>query len=161
MAQAEIDLDARKPSARKKRPGEHYILIALLALGLGVGVTAYFMSPAAVQEQAQVQVKSAYYLPLRPMVVNFSEKGPARFMQVELELMARDQAVLNAVEAHMPAIRNDILFLLGSQTYETVSTREGKEALRAAIQQSIERVLKEYRVLGTIENVYFTSFVMQ
>ncbi|MGE0081073.1 MAG: flagellar basal body-associated protein FliL [Thiohalomonadaceae bacterium] len=159
MAQAEIDLDAKKP-ARNKRPLVLYILVALVALGLGVGVTVFVMRPAAVS-QAQVQVKPALYLPLRPLVVNFSEKGPVRFLQVELQLMARDQAVLAAAETHMPAIRNDILFLLGGQTYETVSTREGKEALRAAIQQSIQRILEQHQVAGTIENVYFTSFVMQ
>ncbi len=160
MAQAEIDLDAQTP-ARNTHHLALYILIALVALGLGMGVTVFLMRPAAEPDQAEVQVKPALYLPLRPLVVNFSEKGPVRFLQVELQLMAHDQAVLTAAETHMPAIRNDILFLLGGQTYETVSTREGKEALRAAIQQSIQRILEQHQVEGAIENVYFTSFVMQ
>ncbi|MCK9531584.1 MAG: flagellar basal body-associated FliL family protein [Gammaproteobacteria bacterium] len=161
MAQAEIDLDAKK-SAQGKRPLLLYLTIGVLALGLGGTITLLIVRSG---EQAAamnaVQVKPALYLPLRPLVVNFSEKGPARFLQVELQVMARDQAVLSAVETHMPAIRNDILFLLGSQTYDTVSTREGKEALRLQILQAIQRILEQNQFVTGVENVYFTSFVMQ
>lgn len=160
MAQAEIDLDAKK-TVQGKRPLLLYLIIGVLALGLGAAVTLLMVRSGEQAAANAVQVKPALYLPLRPLVVNFSEKGPARFLQVELQVMARDQAVLSAVETHMPAIRNDILFLLGSQTYDTVSTREGKEALRLQILQAIQRILEQNQFVTGVENVYFTSFVMQ
>ncbi len=160
MAQAEIDLDAKKP-AQGKRHLILYLVIALLALGLGATLTLLLVKGEQAPATSQLTVDPAVYLPLRPLVVNFSEKGPVRFLQVELQVMARDQAVLTAVETHMPAIRNDILFLLGSQSYETVSSREGKEALRTSIQLAIQNILEQHHVQGRIENVYFTSFVMQ
>ena len=53
-----------------------------------------------------------------------------RFLQVSVEVMTRDAATADMIKQHDPMLRNDLLMLLGSQTYETISTREGKEKLR-------------------------------
>jgi len=165
----EIDLDAEKPATNKKHL-VLYIVIGVLVIGLGVTVALLLLkdkgeTPAAEggTEAAPVEVeaKPAAYLAFKPFVVNFAQKGPARFLQVEVQVMAADPAVLAAVELHMPAIRNDINMLLAGQTFETASTREGKEALREEIKKIIQKVLDAQKVTGAVEAVYFTSFVMQ
>ena len=59
-------------------------------------------------------------------------------------------------------MRNDLLMILSNQTYATVSTLEGKEALRTHCLDSVRSIVKE---MGgdpkKIEALYFTSFVMQ
>lgn len=157
----ELDLDAGRPKVSKKQK-VLYLIIGLLALGLGAAVTMLLTRPEGGGGQENgFDVKPATYLPFRTMVVNFSQKGPARFLQVDMQAMVFSPAVSAAIETHMPAIRNDILLLLGSQTYESVSTREGKEQLREQIKQAIQRILEQHGVAGTVEAIYFTSFVMQ
>ena len=108
------------------------------------------------------EVKPAIYLALDPpFVVNFQDQTHARFLQVTIEVMARDQLVIDAVKIHMPLIRNNLLLLLSSQTYETVTTREGKEKIRATSLEEIQKVMKEETGDPGVEGVYFTSFVMQ
>ena len=52
--------------------------------------------------------------------------------------------------------------ILGNQTYESVSTTEGKEALRTRCLESVRTIVKE---MGgdpkKVEALYFTAFVMQ
>ncbi len=101
------------------------------------------------------------YHPLAPpMIVNFSD-GSSGFLQVSLEVMARSQEVIEAVKAHDPAIRNNLLLLFAAQDYDMVATREGKEELRLEVLEEIQTVLDPYLDATSVEEVYFTAFVAQ
>ncbi len=101
------------------------------------------------------------YHPLAPpMIVNFSD-GSSGFLQVSLEVMARSQDVIEAVKAHDPAIRNNLLLLFAAQDYDRVATREGKELLRLDVLAEIQTVLDPYVDEPSVEEVYFTAFVAQ
>jgi flagellar FliL protein len=170
MAESEsedLDLDA-KPASNKKL----IIIIALVGLllvGASVGLTVWLVGggsdeEAAVEaEESEEMVKQAAYLPLETMVVNFADGSRARYLQVDIQFMAYEPQVLKAVEEHMPVIRNDILVLLGGQSFEQVSTREGKEQLRKQILDAANRILKQQAALKGegLQAVYFTNFVMQ
>lgn len=161
----ELDLDVQAKPAGKK----HlilYIVIAVLVLALAGAGAVFFLlkgepEGAGGSESKPAAVKAAHYLALDKLVVNFSQRGPVRFLQVNLQVMSHDPAALKAMETHMPAIRNDILLLLGSQTYEEVSTPEGKEKLRGAILEKVQAILDTYEKDRKVEAVYFTEFVMQ
>jgi flagellar basal body-associated protein FliL len=65
----------------------------------------------------------------------------------------------------MPVIRNNLLMLLGGQSIPALTNREDKEKLR---QESLAEVRKIMQANpgsgeepGTVEDVYFTSFVVQ
>src|SRR4051794_8568565 len=74
-----------------------------------------------------------------PFVVNFDAKGVMRFLQVSMQVMTRDHETSELVKLHEPKVRNNMLFLLGSQTQDSISTMEGKEALR---KQALETIVK-------------------
>lgn len=162
----ELDLDVQqKPSGKK-----HlilYIVIALLVLAVAGMGTAFFLlkgKPAGEEEAAaeeHAKVKTAHYLALDKMVVNFGPGSPVRFLQVNLQVMSYDPEALKAMETHMPAIRNDILLLLGGQKYEAVSTPEGMEQLRGAILAKVQNILDTHEKNRKVEAVYYTEFVMQ
>jgi flagellar FliL protein len=161
----DLDLDAKPASSNKKK----IIIIAVAALllvAVVVGVTMMLLGGGeetageeAVAEEAAVT--ETHYLALDNMVVNFAQKGGAKFLQVKMELMAHDPAVLKAIEEHMPVIRNDILVLLGGQDAAQLSSREGKETLRAEILTAVQKIVKENAGLNGPQAVYFTNFVMQ
>ena len=115
-------------------------------------------------EGADGEVASAapIYWPLKPaMVVNYSGAGESSFLQVEMEVMARDQMVIDQVKEHTPVLRNSLLFLLARQTDETVFSTDGKQNLLNEALAQINQVLEPYLDGKSVEAVYFTSFVAQ
>jgi flagellar protein FliL len=152
-----------------------FIAIGVLVLG-GGGAGAWLMlggkhdeaGGKGKKEQVAREKKEApkgppLFLPMDPpFVVNFQSEQAVRFLQVSAQIMTRDPKTLEELKVADPIIRNDLLLLLGNQKYATVSTLEGKEELR---RQSLEAVRKVLEDNGgepqNVENVYFTSFVMQ
>ncbi|RKZ94214.1 MAG: flagellar basal body protein FliL, partial [Gammaproteobacteria bacterium] len=64
-------------------------------------------------------------------------------------------------QKHLPVIRNEIVLLLSGQKYEEMVTPEGKEQLRSELIETINNILKKRKAKKGIDNIYFTSFVMQ
>lgn len=151
----------------KKKSKLIWILLILLLLGgAGGGAAYYFLvmnkAPAEAEESAEAPTPPALYMELRPaFVVNLSGRDSSRFLQAEVDLMARDQAVLDAVQAHSPAIRNALLLIFGSQALADLQTREGKEALQQKVLDEINQILASRDQELMVEEVYFSSFVMQ
>ena len=104
----------------------------------------------------------AVYLALDPaFVVNFEDQGVVRFLQITVEVGTHDPLVLDAVKLHMPIIRNNLVMLFSSQDLKSITSREAKEKLRAEALAEIRKVLEDQTGDPGVENVYFTSFVMQ
>ncbi|VAW84843.1 hypothetical protein MNBD_GAMMA18-925 [hydrothermal vent metagenome] len=117
-----------------------------------------------VEEEAPVEeVKApAIYVKVDPpFVVNFDGQGKARFLQVVMEFMGRDEAGLEDAQHHMPAIRNKMLLLLSSQSYDVLSTTEGKEQLRQQALAEVQAILEVEVGHSAVEDLYLTSLVMQ
>ncbi|MBN4079189.1 flagellar basal body-associated FliL family protein, partial [Beggiatoa alba] len=91
----------------------------------------------------------------------FASQGKARFLQITVEVMTRDVTVPDKVKLHMPVIRNNLMLLFSDQSYDSVSTLEGKESLREEALEVVQQILEEETGDPGIEAVYFTSFVMQ
>jgi flagellar protein FliL len=97
-----------------------------------------------------------------PFVVNFEAKGLMRFLQVTVEVMTRDPETAELIKKNDPMIRNDLIMLFGNQQYESISTREGKEKLRAEALATVAKVIdSEGGDAKKVEQLFFTSFVMQ
>ena len=105
----------------------------------------------------------ALYTPLDPpLLANFvDETGSTRYLQLGLQAMAREQAVIDAVRTHAPALRNAFLLLITSQDYAQIVTREGKERLREEMLVEARTILARNTGLDGIEALYFTSFIIQ
>ena len=85
----------------------------------------------------------ALYLKMDPqLVVNFDASSEVKFLALDIEFMARDQAVLDDVQRNMPKIRNNLLMLIGNRDYKTLMSREGKDALRLEALDETKRVLQ-------------------
>jgi flagellar FliL protein len=163
-------LAGEAPAAPAKSKMLVIILCSVLAAG-AAGGGVYFMSAGKAddkQASADGHAEAAPKLPATylkfdpPFVVNFENRGMMRFLQVSVEVMTRDAATAELIRQHDPKLRNDLLMLLGSQTYETISTREGKEKLRGEALHVVHDVITgEGGKPEKVEQLYFTSFVMQ
>lgn len=97
-----------------------------------------------------------------PLVVNFKdETGDSHFMQITMEVMSREQTVVNSLRENVAVIRNALILLYSSSVYEEVNTREGKEKMLKDGLAEIERVMVETTGEGGVEALYFTALVIQ
>jgi len=96
-----------------------------------------------------------------PLVVSFQEQGSMRFLQVTVEVMGREEAAIKAVETHMPVIRNNLLNIFAGHSFADLVSRDGKETMRKECLAEVQRILKENTGKPGIEDLYFTSFVVQ
>ncbi|MCU1715952.1 flagellar basal body-associated protein FliL [Pseudomonas sp. 5P_3.1_Bac2] len=159
-----------KPAGRMKL----IILIALAviaAVGLSVGGTWFFLSkqhassveaaPEAAAPAVPVKLPALYEELAPAFVVNFNQQGRARYMQVNVALMARDQAQLDALKVHMPVLRNRLVMLFSSADFAALMTPAGKEALRQQATASVQELAVKETGKPTVEQVLFTNIVLQ
>lgn len=186
----EVEKDEGKASGGKKKILliVSIVLGSILILAATIGATVYFVSkPATSGKKAKAQTeqtedaaadggeedagdgegdaeppKAANYVSLDPaFVVNFEGSGPARFLQISVEVMTRNPAYAEHIKKHMPVIRNNLVLLFSSQTYDKVNTLKGKEDLRQAALAEVQKILAAETGDPGVEALYFTSFVMQ
>ncbi len=106
--------------------------------------------------------RPAMYFSMEPaFTVNLEGEDSGRYLQVTLEVMARDPQVFEAIKNHNPMVRNELVLLFSSKRVSDLVTREGKEQLRAEALKEIQDVLTVETGKPGIESVFFTSFVMQ
>jgi len=104
----------------------------------------------------------AIYFPLKPaIIVNFQARGRQRFLQADVTLMMRDDEVVEAIETHMPMIRNALVLKFSSQTYADMQTEQGRERLRQESLEELQKIMLQEIDKTGIEKLLFTSFVMQ
>ncbi len=116
----------------------------------------------AAGEPAGDKPRPAMYFPIKPaFVVNFPSKGRQRYMQVDVTVMTRDPDVFNALQQHLPLIKNRLVMLMSGEVYEELQTHEGKELLRQKATEALQEVMQEELGKPGVEQVLFTNFVMQ
>jgi flagellar FliL protein len=156
------------PAAPAKSKMLVIVLCSILAAGAAGGGVYFMLGKKGGEEHHEAEAAPAVKTPAiyskfdPPFVVNFQNKGMTRFLQVSIEVMTRDPATAELIKEHDPKLRNDLLMLLGGQTFETLSSREGKEQLRTeALKAVAEVIAAEGGKAEAVEQLYFTSFVMQ
>lgn len=170
MAEKEIQLAPATPESSGKLK---LILIAAAAVVLliaGGGAAAYFAGlfsshdsdGKATAEAPKPAKREALYVALDPpFTVNLQGTGGNRYFQASVELLTRDPAAEAAVKRHLPVIRNDLVMLFSGKDAKELATAEGKERLRAEALAAVQKVLEGETGKAEVEQVFFTSFVMQ
>jgi flagellar FliL protein len=166
---AKSDAAVKEPATKGKLKLIVLIVVALLlAIGVSVGATWYFMhsaqgKPAAAEEQAApVGKQPAIFEPMAPaFVANFNQNGRQRYMQVSITMLARNQADLEALKVHMPVIRNNLVMLFSGQDFATLASPVGQEMLRQKATASVQEVAQKELGKVVIEQLLFTNFVLQ
>ena len=150
------------------------VVLSLVVSGVVVGVVLYMMgdklsAPPATGEDGEAatevvkeELAPAVYMSLDPkFTVTFKNQQHARFMQFSVEIMSRDEEIIKALKAHMPAVRSSLVLLFGVQEYEKMSTREGKELLLVEVTEDINKTLEKVTGKTGVDSAYFNSFLIQ
>lgn len=96
-----------------------------------------------------------------PFIVNLQDSNSLRFLQIQVEIMARDSAPIKRLEQYSARVRSDLIQLFGSVTREDLQQPEGKAQLQQRALDALNLVLQEAGEKSPVEAVYFTKFVMQ
>jgi flagellar FliL protein len=118
------------------------------------------VAPASHGAEGGAGKAAVYYAIDPPLVVNFEDGSAVRFLQITMEVMARDQKAIDSVQKNIPLIRNNLLLLMSNRNYQTMMSREGKEKLRQEALTEIRAVQKKEGG-PDVDDLLFTSFVVQ
>ena len=143
------------------------VIAALVLAGGGIGTWLLLghsntHSKKVAQKPKEPEAPPLYVALDPPFVVNFEGDQAVRFLQVTVQIMTRDPAMVELLKGNDPVVRNDLLLLFGNQKYDVLATRAGKEKLRSDALEAVRHVVQSANGKSDhIEQVYFTSFVMQ
>ncbi|HWW55671.1 MAG TPA: flagellar basal body-associated FliL family protein [Sphingopyxis sp.] len=84
------------------------------------------------------------------------------FLQIGISLSTfYDGKVINNIKRQAVPIRSVVLMVLAEQDPASLSTSQGKQRLQRQLTAAINDVLRDKEGFGGIDNVYFTSLVIQ
>lgn len=169
---------APSPKSGKKKK-RLLILIFLLIVLVGGGVGGWLVVPGLLSstddlqagngtdaegqasskkgKEAEENQEMGVLYSLKPFIVNLVDPTGKRYLKVKLDLDLSDEETKIDVEYRMPQIKDSLLILLSSKTYEDIASIEGKMRLRMEIIGRINNTIS----IGKVNNVYFTEFVVQ
>jgi flagellar FliL protein len=160
--------DAGKQNGGMKRAllaGAGAVILIVLGVFAGPMLKNVLSGPAneAQSADASSTAAMALYTSLHPpLVVNFKDTfGASHYMQMTMEVMARDQKTIDAVKQHTPVVRNALILLYGNVDYDALNTREGKEKMLEDGLREIQAVMEQETGAAGVEALYFTSLIIQ
>jgi flagellar FliL protein len=143
------------------------IVAALLVIGGAVAGALFFMGgddgeAMAEEEEVVVEKSNPTYVDLDPpFTVNLDPDDSVGFLQVSIQVLTYNDDVAADIEKHKPLIRNNLVTLFGKQKSIDLRAPEGKEKLQKAVLEAIQAIVDKSGGGGEVDNVFFTSFVMQ
>ncbi len=174
---AEQKAAAESPAAAPSSGGNQqkpllFIILAVVNMVI-VAVVGFMLYAGKKKEAAQPSVEQVTtdleasekkdfvgkVVPMETFIVNLAGSKGRRVAKVNMELELRESEgegkIAAEIEQRKAQIRDIIIIILSSKTYEEVSSREGKDNLRSEIKDTINSFI----TTGKISNVFFTEFI--
>ena len=97
-----------------------------------------------------------------PGTITTNLSGSRKMLQVGIGVSTQyDDTVMMNVESHQLALRSVILGVISDFTEDDVKGATGREKLAGALRDTINMKLEALENFGGVEEVHFTSFVLQ
>ena len=178
MSDKETETVATKPaeaadeSAPPKKGKKKLILIVVLVLLLagGGGGAWFFMNkkkPDAETTEAEEEAKAkakkkSEFMQMEPwFTVNLRDEHAERYLQLGLVFELSNPKTGERMKEMMPVVRSKVLLLLSAKASKDVDTPDGKEDLAEEIITAVKTALADPPAAKGIENVHFSTFVIQ
>jgi flagellar FliL protein len=145
------------------------IIISVAVLFMGMVGAGFFIlwnkisqvppDPSTIEQMPVEEEENAIgpLYSLDTMIVNLSDHGGKRYLRVTMALELSEPDAVTTIESRLPQVRDAILTILPTKTYDEISTTDGKIALRTQVMEKINSLITK----GRVENIYFTEFVVQ
>jgi flagellar FliL protein len=162
----EAEKDNETPEEEPKKKSKMLLfgiigIVLLLAGGGGFFAYTKFMKPKQVVNKEELkktqEKKIGEMFDLKPFVVNLSDPRGKRYLKIKITLELGNDATAEKVTPYIPKMRDMVIMLLTSLTFDEVMTPEGKIRVRDELFERFNLILRPNR----IKNIYFTNFVVQ
>lgn len=185
MADEEVSQEDKEDIPVKKKSKKTLIIIivvVVLLIAIAVGVFLIFFtgnSKKAKQESAsntssvhKIQsghqnnagmsnsvslAKVGTLFPLETFIVNLVNKKRPMYLKTDMSLELSNKDLAAELKAKKAVIRDKIIGVLSSKTYQQIATIQGKNKLAQEIANTLNPMLSD----GSINGVFFTKFVVQ
>lgn len=152
-------VEAEEPAPAKKPKKMRLVVAGLLVILIGGGAGAwFFMQGGAVAKEVEAP-KAPTYLPLETFTVNL--QGNEQYLQTDITLQVPDATQADILKAHMPRVRSRLLTLLSSRQADELSTAADKKKLAQEILAQVRQPLDPAGKPQKVDDVLFTTFVIQ
>jgi flagellar FliL protein len=157
----------------KKKPGKLKLIIILVVVlavlgGGGFAAWKFFLQPKmagdslnatdeAGAKQAEEAAPGGQLVTLDSFVVNLSDPMGRRYLKTTLDVEVANAAAAAELTAAMPRVKDTLLLLLSSKSFEDISSMDKKIELKNDIVSRLNQIIGKNKV----RNVYFTEFVVQ
>ncbi len=94
---------------------------------------------------------------LDAFIVNIGDGDRDRYLKLKADLELTKDTVAEEIEQRLPQIRDLVISLLGSKSFDDIRSIEGKDLLREEMLRRINALL----VTGKARSIFFTEFVVQ
>jgi len=163
---------AEQSPKTKTGKGKKIVLILVLVLLVGTGgVAAYkhFLGGglfsqgsqavnASQSQNSQEEEKSKTAMVSLPqLLVNLADPLGKRYLKMGVNLEVRGQEAAKDIEARMPRVKDSLILLLSSKTYDDLSSMQDKLTLKSQIAERLNQIMEE----SVVKRVYFTEFIIQ
>jgi flagellar FliL protein len=152
----------------KKKSKLKLIIIAVVVLALAGGGAGYFLmgkkaKPAGehVEEESHEAAKAPVFLVLDPFTVNLQQEAGDQYLQIAMTVQVADDKQSEEIKVYLPQIRSRVLMVLSSKKASEINTPDGKKQLADDIITAIKKPFSERGKPQKVNDVFFTSFVIQ
>lgn len=162
--QAKAGEGAGEPKKKSKKILFIILGVSILLLGAG-GYFAYtkFMVPPppppepAPVNPADIPESVGEIVTLEPFVVNLADPKGSRYLKMKISLEFDSKEAADRATSATPKLRDIVIMMLTSLSFEEVMTPEGKLRIRDELLERFSRVIRPDKV----KNIYFSEFVVQ
>jgi len=174
---------AKQEEVVEQKGGSNKVMILISAIAflivIGGGIVAYLMlngddevmqdANSATQAKAvnhankKAEGRNNDFTKIGPMyaldkfIVNLASDGGSRYLRCAVNLELSSEEFQAEVDKKKPLIRDIMIRVLSAKSYEEISTIRGKESLKDEMVNELNKIFTD----GTVENVFFTEFVVQ
>ena len=144
-----------------------WVIIAVVFVvvlgGGGAGAWFFFLRGAAETEQVAPKAGqqgiplAGPIVSLDSFIVNLADPKGKRYLKVKLDLELSSKAAEKELKERMPIVRDQIILVLSSKTFQQIHSVAGKSMLRDELTVRANVILKT----GKVKKVYFTTFIVQ
>lgn len=167
---AEEEFEVQEETKKAKGGIVKWIIMGVLLLGLGGG--GYFLYPKlfppgekadaqaeeqAAQPEGEVGTEDYQQVALSPFVVNLADPLGRRYLKLVLGVEVVNGAAASELQNKEAKVRDALILLLSSKTYQELSSMENKLMLKQQIVDRLNQILGGSKVV----EVYFTELVIQ
>ena len=145
------------------------VIAVMLVLTIGLAAGFFMMwgklsdMNTAANAGANAEAEQSQTAQLGPLfsldtfIVNLADAERSRYLRVTMDLELAEPTYMDKLNERLPQVRDRILMILPSKTFEEIASVEGKTALRDEIIGKLNSLFPT----EVVTDIFFTEFVVQ